>query len=159
VTDDDPDDGIVIEVVDPRTAGARDALRQYLAEIVRRGAVRSVVAGEVDDVDDYSAPGGVFLVVSRGDRVIGCGAVRSMTRETGEVKRMWIHPDARGAGLGSRLLESLVAQSRALGHTTLLLDTSAVLTEARSLYAKHGFEAIEPYNDNPDATHFFRKTL
>ena len=41
----------------------------------------------------------------------------------------------------------------------MLLDTNAVLIEARALYAKHGFEAIEPYNDNPDATHFFCKTL
>jgi GNAT superfamily N-acetyltransferase len=159
VADDDPDDGAVIEVVDPRIAGAREALTEYLAEIVRRGAVRSVVTGEVDDVDDYTPPGGRFLVVSRGGTVIGCGAVRSMTRETGEVKRMWIRPEARGAGLGSRLLDALVAQSRELGHTTLLLDTSAVLTEARALYSKHGFEAIEPYNDNPDATHFFRKRL
>jgi len=96
---------------------------------------------------------------SGGGTVIGCGAVRSMTRDTGEVKRMWIHPEARGAGLGSRLLDALVAQSRELGHTTLLLDTSVVLTEARALYAKHGFVAIEPYNDNPDATHFFCKEL
>jgi GNAT superfamily N-acetyltransferase len=159
VAADDLDDETVIEVVDPRSAGAREALTQYLAEIVRRGAVRSVSASEVDDVDDYTPPGGRFLVVARGDTVLGCGAVRSMTRETGEVKRMWIHPDARGAGLGSRLLDALVAQSRALGHTTLLLDTNAVLTEARALYAKHGFEAIEPYNDNPDATHFFSKAL
>ena len=159
MADDDPDDVTVIEVVDPRTPGAREALTQYLAEIVRRGAVRSVAAGEVDNVDDYTPPGGRFLVVSRGGTVIGCGAVRSMTRDTGEVKRMWIHPEARGAGLGSRLLDALIAQSRELGHTTLLLDTSVVLTEARALYAKHGFEAIEPYNDNPDATHFFCKEL
>jgi GNAT superfamily N-acetyltransferase len=159
VADDDLDDGVAIDVVDPRSAAAREALTQYLAEIVRRGAVRSVATGELDDVDDYTPPGGRFLVVSRRDAVLGCGAVRSMTRVTGEVKRMWIHPDARGAGLGSRLLDALVAQSRALGHTTLLLDTNAVLTEARALYAKHGFEAIGPYNDNPDATHFFCKTL
>ncbi len=159
MADDDLDDETVIEVVDPRTAGARDALTQYLAEIVRRGAVRSVVAGEADDVDDYMPPGGRFLVVSRENAVIGCGAVRSMTPDTGEVKRMWIHPEARGGGLGGRLLDALVAQSRELGHTTLLLDTNAVLAEARALYAKHGFEAIAPYNDNPDATHFFAKEL
>jgi GNAT superfamily N-acetyltransferase len=159
VEDGDRGDGAIIEIVDPRRPDARDALTQYLAEIVERAAVRRVAAGEADDVADYTAPGGVFLLVTRGDAAIGCGAVRSMTRETGEVKRMWIRPDARGEGLGSQLLDALVAQSRALGHTTLLLDTNAVLTEARALYAKHGFEPIDPYNDNPDATHFFSKTL
>lgn len=153
------DDGTVIEIVDPRGPEAREALTQYLAEIVRRGAVRSVAVGAADDVDEYIAPGGRFLVVSRGDTVIGCGAIRSMTPEIGEVKRMWIHPEARGAGLGSRLLGALVDQSRALGHTTLLLDTNAVLTEALALYAKHGFEPVERYNDNPDATHFLARTL
>jgi GNAT superfamily N-acetyltransferase len=156
---DDVDDGTVITIVDPHIPEARAALTQYLAEIVRRGAVRSVAVGAADDVDEYTPPGGRFLVVSRGETVIGCGAIRSMTLEIGEVKRMWIHPDARGAGLGSRLLGALVDQSRALGHTTLLLDTNAALTEALALYAKHGFEPVEPYNDNPDATHFLGKTL
>lgn len=158
--EDDPvEDNTVIEIVDPHLPEAREALTHYLAEIVRRGAVRSVDDGEVDDVGDYVGPGGRFLVVRRGEAVIGCGAVRSMTPETGEVKRMWIHPGARGAGLGSRLLGAIVDQSRGLGHTTLLLDTNEALTEALALYTKHGFQPVERYNDNPDATHFFGKTL
>jgi GNAT superfamily N-acetyltransferase len=152
-------EGARIEIVDPGVPEAREALTQYLAEIVHRGAVRSVAVGAADDVDEYAPPGGRFLIVLRDDAVIGCGAIRSMTSDIGEVKRMWIHPDARGEGLGSRLLGALVDQSRALGHTTLLLDTNAVLTEALALYAKHGFEPVERYNDNPDATHFLAKTL
>ena len=153
------DGDALIEIVDPRVPEAREALTEYLAEIVRRGAVRSVPAGQVDDVDDYIEPGGRFLLVTRDNAVIGCGAVRTMTPEVGEVKRMWIRPDARGAGLGGRLLGALVDESRALGHTTLLLDTNAVLTEALALYARHGFEPVERYNDNPDATHFLGKEL
>jgi GNAT superfamily N-acetyltransferase len=72
---------------------------------------------------------------------------------------MWIRPDARGAGVGSLLLDALIEQSRALGHTRLLLDTNATLTTALAMYAKHGFEPIERYNDNPDATHFLAKQL
>ncbi len=153
------DDDLVIETVDPRRPDARDALSRYLAEIVSRVEGISVAPSQADDVDDYTAPGGRFLLVQRGDAVIGCGAVRSLTPEIGELKRMWIRPDARGAGLGSRLLSALVAESRALGHTTLLLDTNAALTEALALYRKHGFEPVEPYNDNPDATHYLGRPL
>ena len=153
--DDDP----LIVTVDPRGPEAREALTQYLAEIVSRIDGIALDASDADDVGDYTEPGGRFLLVVRGDAVIGCGAVRSLAPDVGELRRMWIRPDARRAGLGSRLISALVAQSRALGHTTLLLDTNAALTEALALYRKHGFEPVERYNDNPDATHFLRKTL
>jgi GNAT superfamily N-acetyltransferase len=149
----------VIEMVDPRRPDVRDALAEYLAEIVARGAVSHVDPDEADDVDDYTAPGGCFLAVSRGGDVIGCGAIRSVSAEVGEVKRMWIRPDARGEGLASLLLDALIEQSRAIGHTRLLLDTNAVLTQALALYRKHGFEPIERYNDNPDATHFLAREI
>jgi GNAT superfamily N-acetyltransferase len=148
-----------IETVDPRRADAREALTQYLDEIIRRVPDITATPGDVDDVDDYIEPAGRFLLVTRGDTVIGCGALRSMRPGVGEVKRMWVHSDARGAGVGGRILEALVEQSRAMGHTTLLLDTNGILVEALALYGKHGFEPIERYNDNPSATHFLRKTL
>jgi GNAT superfamily N-acetyltransferase len=149
-----PDEPRIVEV-DPRVPDARGALVQYLSEILERVAgVTGVHPGQADDVDDYRLPGGCFLLVYRGDEVAGCGAVRSIDAQTGELKRMWIHPGARGKGLGSRLLDELIARSRALGHRRLVLDTNGVLVEALALYAKHGFEPIPRYNDNPDATDF-----
>jgi GNAT superfamily N-acetyltransferase len=156
---DSPDDDLVIVAVDPRHVAARDALRQYLDEIVSRVAGISIDASHADDVDDYTEPGGRFLLVSRAGEVIGCGAVRSLAPAVGELKRMWIRPDARGAGAGSALLSRLIEESRALGHTRLLLDTNVTLVEALAMYRKHGFEPIEPYHDNPDATHFLGRSV
>ena len=152
-----PDEPI-IEQTDPRRPEAREALRQYLAEIDDRGAL-AFDERDLDDVDGLVAPGGVFLLVYRGDEVVGCGGVRELEPTVGELKRMWIRSDNRGKGLGSRLLSELIEQSRAIGHTTLLLDTNRGLTEALALYRKHGFEPIERYNDNPGATDFLRKLL
>jgi GNAT superfamily N-acetyltransferase len=152
-----PDEPI-IEQTDPRRPEARHALRQYLSEIETRVAI-AFDERDLDDVDELTAPGGVFLLVYRGDGVVGCGGVRTMAPAVGELKRMWIHPDNRGTGLGSLLLSELIEQSRALGHTSLLLDTNRGLTEALAMYSKHGFEPMERYNDNPDATDFLRKTL
>jgi GNAT superfamily N-acetyltransferase len=153
------EDASRIVAVDPRSADARAALVQYLHEILERVAgITGVHPEQADDVDDYRPPGGCFLLVYRDGAVAGCGALRSIDAETGELKRMWIHPDARGAGLGSRLLDELVARSHALGHRRLVLDTNGVLVEALALYAKHGFLPVERYNDNPDATHFLGLT-
>jgi GNAT superfamily N-acetyltransferase len=149
-----------IVAVDPHVPDARAALVQYLSEILERVAgITGVHPAQADDVDDYLPPGGCFLLVYRGDAVAGCGAVRSIDAPTGELKRMWIRPDARGAGLGSRLLDELIARSRVIGHRTLVLDTNGVLVEALALYAKHGFLPIPRYNENPDATHFLGLTL
>ena len=152
-----PDEPI-IEQTDPRRPEAREALRQYLREIEERVAI-PFDERDLDDVDELVAPGGVFLLVYRGDEVVGCGGVRTVEPMVGELKRMWIRPDNRGTGLGSRLLSDLIEQSRLLGHTSLLLDTNRGLTEAFAMYHKHGFESVERYNDNPSATDFLRKLL
>ena len=149
----------MIEQTDPRRPEARQALKQYIEELNDRIPGMCVDPRDADDVDNFTAPGGVFLLAYREDAVVGCGAVRTFAPGVGELKRMWVRPDDRGTGVGSRLLKALTAESRALGHTTLLLDTNAALTEALALYRKHGFEPIAPYNDNPDATDFLRKAL
>jgi GNAT superfamily N-acetyltransferase len=152
------DDVVVIEQTDPRRPEARAALIQYLAEIAD---IEGVVAApaDADAVDDLSAPGGVFLLVYRGEAAIGCGGVRTIAPGVGELKRMWIRSDERGKGTGSRLLEALIAESRTLGHASLYLDTNNALTVALAMYRKHGFEPVDRYNDNPGATDFLRKIL
>jgi GNAT superfamily N-acetyltransferase len=153
------DDEPIIVAVDPRRPEARAALTQYLGEVARRIAGIAVHTGQADEVDDFVPPGGVFLLVYRGDQVVGCGGVRTIEPAVGELNRMWIRSDSRGIGLGNRLLSELVDRSRGLGHETLRLDTNAALTQALAMYGKHGFEPVERFNDNPDATHFLRKTL
>ena len=45
------------------------------------------------------------------------------------------------------------------GAEYLVLDTNESLVEAQSLYRSLGYELIEPYNDNPNATTWYRKAL
>jgi ribosomal protein S18 acetylase RimI-like enzyme len=90
---------------------------------------------------------------------VACGGVQTIGDRLGEVKRMWVHPDWRGAGLGSRLLRRLEDEARALGHRTVRLDTNGTLTEAIAMYDRAGYRRIERYNDNPYAQAWFEKPL
>ena len=76
-----------------------------------------------------------------------------------EVKHLYLDPSTRGRGWGRVLLERLEAQAREWGAADLVLDTHHTLEAAGGLYARSGFTAIEPYNDNPNATRWYGKQL
>jgi GNAT superfamily N-acetyltransferase len=152
-------DEVSFRTVDPRDADAQIALRRYLTE-VSAYLVHGVVSTDaVADVDDFTPPGGGFVLGRRDGVVIGCGGVRSLDDEVGEIKRMWIEAASRGCGLGVRLLGSLEDLARDLGYERIRLDTNKVLAPAIHLYETHGYRQINRYNDNPDATHFYEKFL
>ena len=77
----------------------------------------------------------------------------------GEIKRMWISPDARGMGLATRLLARLEELAQEFGWTRVRLDTNRALKEAQLMYRKAGYQEIGRYNDNPYADFWFEKEL
>jgi GNAT superfamily N-acetyltransferase len=139
---------------------ARACVDGYFADLAERfpGEFKPARCGVVDDVE-MSPPQGRFLVVRAAGRAVGCGGVRTLEDGVGEIKRMWLHTELRGRGLGRRLLHALEQASRDLGHTVVRLDTSNYLTEAINLYTVAGYRAIPPYNDNADADLWFEKRL
>ena len=72
---------------------------------------------------------------------------------------MWIAPQARGLGLGRRLLETLEECAQASGARVAHIETSAVLTEALALYRSTGWVDVERFNDEPFADHWLEKEL
>lgn len=97
---------------------------------------------------DEVAPGrGAFLVVYRDGTPLGCGALRRIDAETGELKRMYVAPGARGLRLGRRLVDSLEAEARALGMRRLVLETGTRQLAALALYRATGFEIIPLYGE------------
>jgi GNAT superfamily N-acetyltransferase len=112
----------------------------------------------------FVSPAGVFLLVLQDDHALGCGGARRLdTKIAGavryEIKHLWIQPGARGGGSGRALLAELEARAQALGATELVLDTNASLQAAGRLYRTSGYHEIPPYNDNGNATNWFRKVL
>lgn len=147
------------EVVDPAGDDARTAVGAYLDELDRRFPT-GFDAHEADhDADAMCGDTGRFLVARSDGDVVACGGVQTLGDGVGEIKRMWVHPDWRGAGLARRMLGRLEQEVAALGHRTVRLDTNDTLVEALSLYRSSGYREIERYNDNPYARHWFEKAL
>lgn len=109
--------------------------------------------------DDFVAPGGRFLVAYDGDEPVGCGGVKRLDDTTGEIKRLYVAPGARGRGVARRLLQALEAAALTLGWDTVRLDTGDQQPEALALFRSAGYRAISDYSANPYASYWFEKSL
>lgn len=107
----------------------------------------------------FAGDAGVFLVVEVEGSPVGCGGVRMLSPVRGELKHVWVRPEARGTGLGRALVAELERRAAEHGATEVVLDTNERLEAAQNLYRTSGYEQVEPYNDNPNATHWFLKRL
>lgn len=147
-----------ISVEDPDSPDAKWCLERYFAELDERfeggfDAGRSIPA----DPGDLRPPRGVFVLAHLDGRPVGCGAVKLVEPGVGSIKRMWVSPEVRGAGVGRRLLLALEQEAVALGVALLRLETNRSLCEAQALYRQNGYREVAPFNQDPYADHWFEK--
>jgi len=110
----------------------------------------------------YGPPEGRLVLCQLKDsgEAIGCVAVRKLTPETAELKRLYIQPPFRALKLGKQLLERALEQAIGLGYKRVRLDTVADMHAAIGLYQRHGFYEIPPYYPTPiPNTVFMEKEL
>ncbi|MDP5085955.1 MAG: GNAT family N-acetyltransferase [Yoonia sp.] len=154
-------------------------LSQYYDLIVRRmrdmgleidlAAPQSALAEFWAHSDDYLPPKGCLVVARKNSgEMVGCGMLKRLDDETGELKRMFVAQDARGTGMGRALIEAREKVAREMGLKRLIADTLTPNIEMRSLYPKLGFvELAGPietttYLDQPmlrPHMHYFSKDL
>jgi putative acetyltransferase len=138
--------GIVVAAVpwdDADAAALREAQR---IEIDARygGDTEPGVKPSADDIT-------VFLVARRDGIPVGCGGLRAIDAEHGEIKRMYVAPSARGAGVSRAILAALEAAARDRGWTRLVLETGVEQPDAIRFYTREGYEPIEKYGHYADA--------
>jgi GNAT superfamily N-acetyltransferase len=139
---------------------ARELTGALAEELLARYDGRPGSGGE-PEAADLAPPGGVFLLAVDDEAAVGCGGVCRYEATTGEIRRMYVRPKARGRGIGRLVLASLEAEAKELGYEALRVETGNRQPEAVTLYLSHGFEPIDrygPYVDD-DRSLCFEKRL
>ena len=95
----------------------------------------------------------------RGERAVAVGGVRRLSDDVGEIKRMYVVPDARSHGVGRALLTALEEACRELGYDRVRLDAGPAQTHSKSLFERTGYVQIPRYNGNHIADYFAEKDL
>ncbi len=142
------------------SADARLCLEAYFRELAARFETGfDVAADDSARVEDMTSPSGLFVIARLDGDPVGCGGLKRVDKSTGEIKRVWTAPQARGLGIARRVVRTLEAAAREKGLKTLRLDTNRALTEAHALYLSRGYREIARFGDNPYADHWFEKRL
>jgi GNAT superfamily N-acetyltransferase len=149
-----------VRVEPPDSPAAQWCLEQYFTELAARfdmgfDPARSNSAS----TQEMTPPAGFFVVAWLDGTPVGCGALKVGMEGTGEVKRMWTAPSARGLGIARRVLRRLETKAHEVGLTRLRLETNRTLTEAQALYRAEGYQEVKPFNTEPYAHHWFEKRL
>jgi putative acetyltransferase len=134
-----------------------DEIFQLPEDVVRRFDPMS----DIDDVySHYFDDGGIFLVLIDESRVVGSGAIRRLSDDICELKRMWFLKEYRGRGLGKTMAQMLLDFAKKTGYKKIRLDllNPQQQTQAIEFYQRMEFYAIAPYNDS-FCTVFMEKIL
>ncbi len=84
-----------------------------------------------------------------GDVLVGCGALKEISATHGELKSMHTLAIRRGAGLGRKMLDHILAEARQRGYHRISLETGSMdgFKPSRTLYQSNGFEICPPFED------------
>lgn len=138
--------GIRIEKEDPREpdcAALVHALDAYFA------ALYPAESNHLLDIETLARPEMRFFVARRGVETLGCGALWLHGGDYGEVKRVYVRPEARGLKLGRLILDRLEKEARDNALLLMRLETGIHQPEALGLFETHGFRRCAVFGDYP----------
>ena len=136
----------VVEVEAPADLEAARLLMMSHAAALRGHSGSDAVLADAMKLPGPYVPalGRLYLARLAGDAA-GCVGLHPLSRNLGEVKRMYVAPAARRRGVARALMERLLADARAIGYDRVRLGTLEEMTAAQALYRLLGFLEIPPY--------------
>ena len=106
--------------------------------------IEEILERNLADLTPFEPPRGRLLLADD----VGIGCLQPIGEDVGEIKRMFVHPDARGTGVGRRLLDGLLAAGDQVGYRRIRLDSVRFMDAAHGLYRSAGFVEIGPYEES-----------
>ncbi|WP_312811174.1 GNAT family N-acetyltransferase [Sedimentibacter sp.] len=108
----------------------------------------------------YEPPDGILILASVNGKSAGCVALRRLSKDICEMKRLYIRDEYRRLGIGKKLIVMIIEEAKKLKYRYMRLDTLPTMKKAQELYASLGFYDIEPYVYNPiEGTRFLELVL
>jgi putative acetyltransferase len=141
------------------TGDVRALLAHHFAEMT---AGTPPSACHVMPADALADPSIRFFTVRDDDgTLLGCGALKRLAGDHGEIKSMRTADAALGRGVGGAMLDHLITVARAQGMTRLSLETGNSFAAANRLYQREGFERCGPFGGYrpTDFTTFYTRTI
>jgi putative acetyltransferase len=136
---------VVIRSGDPRDPAATALLK---ASHALMQALFPAESNHYLSIDNLTGPDICFFVADLDGVTAGCAAL-ALRDGYGEIKSMFVDPGARGAKIGTKLLDTLETEARARALPYLRLETGDKLTAAHKLYAAQGFVPRGPFGEYP----------
>jgi putative acetyltransferase len=114
-----------------------------LAEVTPRESMHAL------NLDELRKPEITFWSIWQGQAIVGCGALKELDAEHGEIKSMRTAAAHLRRGVASTILEHIISQAKRRGYRRLSLETGAMpyFKPAQSLYRKFGFTNCAPFAD------------
>lgn len=155
---------LTIETVLPGAPTAVSILRRYTTEVASRWYGRPATDDEVDQAlrdepsDDLTGTTGVLLVALDDGEPVACAGAR-LRGDVAELTKVFTLGEARGRGIGGRVVRAVERACLERGVGTVQLDTRGELGEACALYERLGYRQVDPFNDEPYSDRWYRKSL
>lgn len=93
----------------------------------------------------YSQPKSAYFVIEKDGRLIGGAGIAQLENSqenTCELQKMYFLPEARGLGLGSKMMALCLEKAMAFGYENCYLETMPYMEDAQKLYKKSGFDYL-----------------
>lgn len=153
-------DTVTIAVEPSNSADARCLIRQLDEDLLRRYPALQEIHGL--HPHNLIEPGFTFVIARIEEAAVGCGALRRLKPDIGEVKRMFVLPDFRGRGIARRILKALESRAHELQYRSVCLETGIGQPEAIGLYKSAGYHEIPGFGEyagNPFSVCFEKRLL
>jgi putative acetyltransferase len=133
----------VDDLTNPRV---QQFLRDHLEDMARHSPPESIHALNLDGL---LKPEITFWSIWDDGQLLGCGALKELDPQQGEVKSMRTAPEHRGKGVATVMLNHILEEANRRGYNKLSLETGsmAAFAPARRLYSRFGFTECGPFGD------------
>jgi putative acetyltransferase len=144
-------------VEDVRSDDSQELIQQLSKELAELYEVEDGSAGF--NPEDVEVPRAAFVVARFDGLPVGCGAIRPLTEDSVEVKRMYTAPEYRRKGVAQAILTELERLAIEFGYKEIKLQTGPRQPEAIALYERVGYYRIPIFGGDWEEISAFQKDL